>query len=127
MVLFMVFRLPSNKESHKYFKRTWFMAFFNFYCIDLETSKISNRCSTVYCIAHGLLFLVWSTLDVLWGQPIKLAQVASTSEWLENQRNNLAFFKIIPSHFCRASEASKIMYEKFGPKFLTKILDILVP
>ena len=47
-------------------------------------------------------------LDVLCGQPIKLAQVASTSELLENQRNDLVFFKIIPSHFCRASEASKI-------------------
>ena len=62
-------------------------------------------------------------VDVLWGQPIKLAQVASTSELLKNQRNDLAFFKIIPSHFCRASEASKIVaskikYEKFGPKFL---------
>ena len=60
-------------------------------------------------------------LDVLWGQPVKLVQVASTSELLENQRNDLVFFKIIlfmPSHFCRASEASKIMYEKFGPKIL---------
>ena len=47
-------------------------------------------------------------LDVLWGQPIKLAQVASTSELLENQQNDLVFFKIIPSHFCRSSEASKI-------------------
>ena len=46
-------------------------------------------------------------LDVLWGQPIKLAQVASTSELLENQRNDLVFFKLNPSHFCRASEASK--------------------
>jgi hypothetical protein len=33
---------------------------------------------------------------------------ASTSELLENQRNDLVFFKIIPSHFFRASEASKI-------------------
>ena len=48
------------------------------------------------------------TVDVLWGQPIKLAQVASTTELLENQRNDLVFIKIIPSHFCRASEASKI-------------------
>jgi hypothetical protein len=47
-------------------------------------------------------------VDVLWGQPFKLVQVASTSELLENQRNDLVFFKIIPSHFCRASEASKI-------------------
>jgi hypothetical protein len=44
----------------------------------------------------------------LWGQSIKLAQVASASELLENQQNDLVFFKIIPSHFCRASEASKI-------------------
>ena len=72
------------------------MAFFNFYCIDLETSKISNRCSTVYCIAHGLLFLVWSTLDVLWGQPIKLAQVASTSEFCENQWKTVFSLKLIP-------------------------------
>ena len=51
-------------------------------------------------------------LDVLWGQPIKLAHVASTSELLENQQNNLVFFKTIPSHFCRALEASKIHYFK---------------
>jgi hypothetical protein len=49
--------------------------------------------------------------------------VDSTSELLENQRNDLVFFKNIPSHFCLASEASKltvskIKYEKFGPKFL---------
>ena len=43
-------------------------------------------------------------IDVLWGQPIKLVQVASTSELHENQRNDLVFFKINPSHFCRASE-----------------------
>ena len=53
-------------------------------------------------------------LDDLCCQPIKLAQVASTSELLENQRNDLVFFKIIPSHFCRASEALKIEYEKFS-------------
>ena len=38
-------------------------------------------------------------LDVLWGQLIKLAQVASTTELLENQQNDRVFFKIIPSHF----------------------------
>ena len=43
-------------------------------------------------------------LDVLWGQPIKLAQVASTSELLENQQNTLLFFEIVQSHFCGASE-----------------------
>ena len=40
-------------------------------------------------------------LEVLWGQPIKLVQVASPSELLENQRDYLFFFKIIPSHICR--------------------------
>ena len=59
------------------------------------------------------------TLDVLWGQPIKLVEVASTSELLENQRNDLVFFKIIPSHFCRASEASNMdCFKKFGQDFL---------
>ena len=53
-------------------------------------------------------FRISYLLDVLWGQPIKLAQVASASEVLENQQNDLVFFKIIPSHFCRVSEASKI-------------------
>ena len=43
-------------------------------------------------------------VDVLWGQPIKQNQVASTSELHENQRNDLLFFEIVPCHFCRASE-----------------------
>ena len=51
-------------------------------------------------------------VDVLGGQPIKLIQVAFTSELLENQPKDLVFFKIIPSHFCRASEASKINHFK---------------
>ena len=45
-----------------------------------------------------------SILDVLWGQPIKLNQVASTSELRENQRNDLLFIEIVPSHCCGASE-----------------------
>ena len=36
---------------------------------------------------------------IFWGQPIKLAQLASTSELRENQRNNLLFFEIFPCHF----------------------------
>ena len=65
-------------------------------------------------------------LDVLWGQPNKLIQVAFTSELLENQQNDLVFFKIISSYYCRASEASKvdcfkIKYEKFGPKIEKRI------
>ena len=34
--------------------------------------------------------------------------MASTTELLENQWNDHVFFKIIPSHFCSASEATKI-------------------
>ena len=45
-----------------------------------------------------------SGLDVLWGQPIKLIQVASNSELRENQWNDLLFFEIVPSHCFRASE-----------------------
>ena len=44
--------------------------------------------------------------DVLWGQLIKLTQVASTSELLENQKP--CFLQ--NHYFCRASEASKINY-----------------
>ena len=47
-------------------------------------------------------------LDVLWGQRIKLIQVASDSELHENQWNDLLFFEIVPSHCFGASEASKI-------------------
>ena len=43
-------------------------------------------------------------LDVFWGQPIKLIQVASNSELRENQWNDLLFFEIVPSHCFRASE-----------------------
>ena len=61
-----------------------------------------------------LTFISYCTylLDVLWGQLIKLIQVGFTLELFENQRNDLVFFKIIPSHFCMASEASKIDYSE---------------
>ena len=38
-------------------------------------------------------------LDVLWGQPIKLIQVAFNSELRENQWNNLLVFENFPCHF----------------------------
>ena len=50
------------------------------------------------------LYMPTNALDVLWGQPIKQNQVASTSEFHENQRNDILFFEIFPCHFCRASE-----------------------
>ena len=43
-------------------------------------------------------------VDVLWGQPIKLIQVASDSELHENQLNDHLFFEIVPSHCFGASE-----------------------
>ena len=43
-------------------------------------------------------------VDVLWGQRIKLIQVAYNSELRENQWNDLLFFKIVPSHCFGASE-----------------------
>jgi hypothetical protein len=57
----------------------------------------------------------------LWGQPIKLAQVASTSELLENQWNDLFPSKSFPLISAGPQKpqkltASKIKYEKFGPK-----------
>ena len=60
-------------------------------------SLISDGLGGVVCY-HTYL------LDVLWGQPIKLAKVASTSELHENQWNDLLFFEIVPSHCFGASE-----------------------
>ena len=47
-------------------------------------------------------------LDVLWGQPIKLIQVVSTSVLYEYWWNIVVFIFFVPSVFCRASEASNI-------------------
>ena len=67
-------------------------------------------------------------LDVLWGQPIKLAQVASTSELHENQRNDLLFFEIVPSHCFGASEASKIKFwtKNFNSSSKNRYFDALI-
>ena len=48
------------------------------------------------------------SVDVLWGQQIKLIQVAYNSELSENQWNDLFFFEIVPFYCFGASEASKI-------------------
>ena len=53
-------------------------------------------------------FNLLHNLDILWGQPIKQNQVASTSELLENQRRPQKPQKLT---------ALKIKSEKFGPKF----------
>ena len=51
---------------------------------------------------------MYYVLDALWGQPIKLIQVASNSELRENQWNELLFFEIVPSYCFGTSEASII-------------------
>ena len=53
------------------------------------------------------------TLDVLWSQPIKLAQMASTSELQENQQNDLLFFEIVFCHYRGASEVQTQNYFAF--------------
>ena len=56
-------------------------------------------------------------IDVLWGQRIKLIQVASNSELRENQWKDHLFFEIVPSHCFGASEASNIKRLKNGQLF----------
>ena len=72
-------------------------------------------------------------LGVLWGQLIMLAQVAFTSEFLENQQNDLFSSKSFPLISAGPQKpqkltASKIKYEKFGPRILFPPckMDILV-
>ena len=62
-------------------------------------SFIGQRSSIAMTFVPGSLLL-----DVLWGQPNKLIQVAFTSELRENQQSDLLFFEIVPCHFCGASE-----------------------
>ena len=59
------------------------------------------------------VFPVIRILDVLWGQPIKLAQVAYTSELRENQWNDLLFFEIVSCHSCGASEVQTTNIKQF--------------
>ena len=54
--------------------------------------------------SFGFNWLTDYVTDVLWGQPIKLIQVASNSELSENQWNILLFFEIVPSHYFGASK-----------------------
>ena len=61
-----------------------------------------------FFLVQILTNILLDNLDVLWGQPIKLIQVASNSELSENQWNDLLFFEIVPSHCFGASEVSKI-------------------
>ena len=60
-------------------------------------------------------------VEIFWGQLIKLVQVASTSELHENQWNDQLFSsKPLPLISAGSQKsiltASKIKYEKFGPR-----------
>ena len=62
-------------------------------------------------------------LVVLWGQWIKLIQVASNSKLRKNQRNDLLFLKLFPliasgPQKPKKLTTSKIKYESFGSKIL---------
>ena len=66
-------------------------------------------------------------VDVLWGQPIKLIQVFSTSEFHEYWWNGVVFIFFVPSTLCRASEASNIdCFKNWVWKLLTKNLNSLL-
>ena len=52
----------------------------------------------------------WYIVDVLWGQPIKLIQVASNSELQENQWKDLLLIEIVPSHWFGAYSVDSIKH-----------------
>ena len=67
--------------------------------------KVLNR--TDFGVKEIVLY-TWtllSSLDVLWGQRIKLIQVASNSDLRKNQWNDFLFFEIVLSHCFGALEA----------------------
>ena len=88
-----ILRFGENLLKHGFENMTIF-------CTQMENmfnplKELAIRCLTLYI------------LDVLWGQPIKLIQVASNSELCENQWNDLLFFEIVPSHCFGAFKCSK--------------------
>ena len=68
-----------------------------------------------FCLSEPDARLPTYIVDVLWGQPIKLAQVASTSELSKNQRNDLLFFETVP---CHSSRPQKYKH-KIGHNYVT--------
>ena len=78
-------------------------------CVQESCSEMSNPVYSRFVdFKIWIVVFDWKSspliLDVLWGHPIKLIQVASNSELHENQWNDLLFFEIVPSHCFRASE-----------------------
>ena len=68
-----------------------------------HSGSVTNGCMCPVGFCHSTVSHTY-LLDVLWGQPIKLIQVASTSEFCENQQSDLLFFEMVPFDLCGASE-----------------------
>ena len=82
-------------------------------CYHSETSEVSSNSWSPFFVSTGHTILKRlpyhlsrSTfiLDLLWGQPFKLIQVASSSEFHEYWWNDLDFNFFVPSTCCGASE-----------------------
>ena len=79
------------------------------------------------CQFLSLLIATQWLIDVLWGQPIKLIQLASNSELRENQWTtlfSLKFFPLIASGPWKPQKltAFKIKYENFRPNIFNSSL-----
>ena len=61
-------------------------------------NKPDGKLVNLTTINKSYVLRIYYLVDVLWGQPIKLIQVASNSELRENQRNKTPFFflKLFP-------------------------------
>jgi hypothetical protein len=70
-----------------------FFTFKNF--VTAAGCKSCQMGTLVFSNSQIHLYSIPCTIDVLWGQPIKLIQVASNSELCENQWNDLLFFEIV--------------------------------
>ena len=121
---------PPNYYSSRIFRPS--------YGPDTLLVAISNRLRSrnTYLYVHDAAeMLLWNIFDCLWcccldvlsGQPIKLIQVFSTSEFHEYWWKNKVFICFVPSTLCRASEASNIdCFKNWVWKLLTKNLNSLL-
>ena len=68
-----------------------------------------------------------STLDVLWGQPIKLIQVFSTSEFHEYWWNGVVFIFFRPIHFVQGLRSLEYwLLQKLSMKTFDKYTDLFL-
>ena len=89
----------------------WFGTQFGLYLISSNLCLFSQNGhkSTNQCKNLDFLFVILFEdyrIDFLWGQPIKLIQVVSTSEFHEYRWNDVDFNFFVPSIQCRASEVT---------------------